>query len=148
MKRSDREPFRELRSVQKRLNQLFEGALERSNFEAPGGFGSWTPVSDAYESSSALVLYLELPGLEQKDIDLNLERDELVVRGERKMETGQPGERHHRVERSFGKFQRRFRLPATVDRGAIRATYRHGVLRVELPTSGRREPERLTVAID
>lgn len=147
-KRSDREPYLELRSVQKRLNQLFEGALARSDFEARGGFDSWAPVCDAYESSGALVLCLELPGLEPGDIDLNLERDELVVRGQRRIEGGQPGERHHRVERSFGKFQRRFRLPSTVDRGAIRASYRHGVLRVELPTRGRREPERLTVAID
>jgi len=147
-KRSDWESLRELRSVQKRLNQLFEGALARSNFEAPDGLDSWTPVCDAYESCSALVLCLELPGLEQDDIDLNLERDELVVRGERRTEGGQPGERYHRVERSLGKFQRRFRLPPTVDRGAIRASYRQGVLRVELPTSGRRNPERLTVPID
>ena len=147
-KRSDWESLRELRSVQKRLNQLFEGALARSNFEAPDGLDSWTPVCDAYESSGALVLCLELPGLEQDDIDLNLERDELVVRGQRRMERGEPGERYHRVERSLGKFQRRFRLPPTVDRGAIRASYRQGVLRVELPTSGRRNPERLTVPID
>ena len=144
----DRNPFNELRSVQKRLNQLFEGALARSNFEAPGGFDSWKPVCDAYETAQALVLCLELPGLGLDDIDLKLEGDELTVRGERRTEPGQSGERYHRVERSFGKFERRFPLPAAVDRGAVRASYRDGVLRVELPTSGRQQAAGVRVEIE
>jgi len=143
----EREPFNELRAVQKRLNQLFEAALARSNFEAQEGVNAWTPVCDAYETSQELVLCLEIPGLEQDEIDLRLDGDDLVVAGERRMERGRPGERYHRVERSFGKFQRRFRLPSAVERGAVRATYRNGVLRVQLPTTGRRRPERLAVAI-
>jgi HSP20 family protein len=144
----DRNPFAELRSVQKRLNQLFEGALARSNFEAPDGFDSWTPVCDAYETAQALVLCLELPGLGPDDIDLKLEGDELAVRGERRTEPGQSGERYHRVERSFGKFERSFPLPPAVDRGAVRASYRDGVLRVELPTTGRKQPAGVRVEIE
>jgi len=146
--RGEWDPFNELRSVQKRLNQLFEGALARSNFEAPEGFDSWTPVGDAWESPDALVICLELPGLARNDIELKLDGDELVVAGERTMDRGRAGERYHRVERSFGRFQRRFRFPSTVDRGAVRASFRHGVLRVELPTTGQRHPARVDVAID
>jgi len=146
--RGDRDPFNELRSVQRRLNQLFEGALARSNFEAPGGFDSWTPVCDAYETVQALVLCLELPGLEQDDMELKLEGDEIVVRGTRRQERGGKGERYHRVERSFGRFERRFRLPSTVDRAAVRASYAKGVLRVELPTAGEGRREGVRVAIE
>lgn len=146
--RGEWDPFLELRSVQKRLNQLFESALARSNFEAPDGFDSWSPVCDAWETAQALVVCLELPGLGREEIDLRLDGDELLVQGERKMQRGQPGERYHRVERSFGRFQRRFRFPSTVDRGAVRASFRDGVLRVELPTTGHRHPERVDVSIE
>ena len=74
------------------------------------GIGSWLPEADVYETSSALVLNLELPGLRQEAIDVRVDRDELVVEGERHMERDQGAEQFHRVERSYGKFSRRFRL--------------------------------------
>ena len=146
-RRGDWDPFSELRGVQKRLNQMFESALARSDFDTQDSVDSWSPVCDAYETPQALVLCLELPGLTQEQIDLRLDGDELVVEGERKMEREQEGERYHRVERSFGKFLRRFRLPSHVERSSVRATYRDGVLRVELPSKGARQPETIKVKI-
>jgi HSP20 family protein len=137
----------ELLNVQKRMNSLFESALARSNFETQDGFDSWTPVCDAFATEQGLVLYLELPGLEQNLIDLRVEGDDLIVEGERKMEREQEGERFHRVERSFGKFSRRFHLPSTVDRDAVQASYREGVLKVELPNRGKKHPESIKVSI-
>lgn len=147
-KPSDWDPLSELRTVQKRLNKLFESALERSNFEAQEDFDSWSPVCDAYETPEALVVCLELPGLSQDDIDLRLDGDELIVEGERKMDRGQSGERYHRVERSFGKFQRRIHLPSTIDRGGVRAIFRDGLLRVEIPNRAGSQPAALKVSID
>jgi HSP20 family protein len=146
-KSSDWEPLSELQHVQKRMNDLFESALARSNFETQDGFDSWTPVCDAYATAGTLVLCLELPGLEQENIDLRVDGDELVVEGERKMEREQAGEHFHRVERSFGRFSRRFHLPSTVDRDAVQASYRDGVLRVELPNRGMAKPEPIKVEI-
>jgi HSP20 family protein len=146
--RGDWDPLGELRNVQKRLNMLFENALARSNFETPEGFDSWSPQCDCYETPGALVICLELPGLEQDAIDLRVDGDELIVEGERKMERGQPGERYHRVERSFGRFRRAFRVPSTVDREAVHATYRDGLLRVELPRKGVEQPGTIRVDID
>jgi len=145
-KSSEWEPLRELQHVQKRMNDLFESALA-SNFETQDGFDSWVPVCDAYATPGALVLCLELPGLEQENIDLRVDGDELVVEGERKMEREHEGEHFHRVERSFGRFSRRFRLPSTVDRDAVQASYRNGVLRVELPSKESARPDPIKVEI-
>jgi len=147
MTKSDWKPLSELRTVQKRLNQLFETAMAHSNYDSPEGFDSWTPVCDAYETDLAVVICLELPGLEQKTIDLRLDGDELVVEGERSMDGGQAGERYHRVERSFGRFQRRFHLPSDVNREEVTASYHNGLLRVEMPRQGKRAPGAIKVDI-
>lgn len=145
-KTGDWDPLGELRTVQKRLNKLFENALARSNFETPDGFDSWSPQCDAYQTANSLVILLELPGLKQDAIDLRVDGDELIVEGERKMEREQPGERYHRVERSFGRFQRAFHVPSDADRESVHATYRDGLLRVELPLEG--AGQRGTIRVD
>jgi HSP20 family protein len=129
---TDWDPLKDLVGIQERMNKLFESALARTNFDAEGGVGAWTPVADVYESADNLVFYLELPGLAQSDIDVRLEDDELVVRGERHMDRGGPGEQFHRVERSYGKFVRRFRLRSQIDPASVAATYQDGVLSITL----------------
>lgn len=134
--RGEWDPLREMLGVQKRMNDLFETALARSNFDAANGIDAWTPVCDVFADGGRLVLSIELPGMEQDDIHLRIDGDELVVEGAREMDAKQPGERYHRVERAYGRFGRRFRLPSTADRGAVRATYRAGVLTVVVPEKG------------
>src|SRR6185436_2347480 len=112
MAKAEWDPLKELVGVQERMNKLFESALAKTNFDADGGVGAWAPVTDVYETPDQFVLCLELPGLDQKDIDLRMDGDELVVQGERRMEREQPGEQFHRVERSYGKFVRRFPIPS------------------------------------
>jgi HSP20 family protein len=141
------DPLKELVTVQKRMNKLFESALARTDFETQDDVDSWTPSCDVYETPEALVLYLELPGLEQEQIELRLDGDELVVAGERKIDREQPGEHFHRVERSYGKFSRRFHLPSSVDRETVEASYRNGLLRVSLANKGPRPARTIRVAI-
>jgi HSP20 family protein len=114
------------------MNKLFESALARTNFDAEGGFGAWTPLADVYESPDSIFFCLEVPGVEQKDIDVRLDGDELLVQGERRMGREEDGEQYHRVERSYGKFSRRFALPSNVDRASVAALYRDGLLKVTL----------------
>jgi HSP20 family protein len=130
MKRGDPDPLQELAGVQHRMNRLFESALARTDFEAEGGFGAWPPVSDVVETGDALFFWLELPGLDQRHLDVRIEGDELLVVGELPPDGEQRGEQYHRVERSSGRFSRRFPLPQDVDRGSIDAKYRGGVLRI------------------
>jgi len=127
------DPMRELLRVQKRMNELCERAMARTDFEAAGGIDSWTPVGDVIESEGEVSVCLELPGMRQEQIDLRMEGDELIVEGEREMEREREGEQFHRVERAYGRFSRRFLLPSGVDRDAVRATYRQGLLVVTLP---------------
>ncbi len=129
---TDWDPLKDLVGIQERMNKLFESALARTNFDAEGGVGAWTPVADVYEDAENVAFCLELPGLAQADIDVRLEDDELVVRGERHMDRGAPGEQFHRVERSYGKFVRRFRLRSHIDPSSVAATYQDGVLVVTL----------------
>ena len=148
-RRGEWDPMQDLMTVQKRMNQLFENALARTEFETHDGSpDSWTPVGDVYETGEALVVSLELPGVDQEAIDLRIDRDDLVVEGERSMQREAAGEQFHRVERSYGKFSRRFRLPSTVDRDAIQAQFRNGMLTVTLPKRAGDAPASLKVSID
>ena len=141
------DPLKDLVSVQDRMNKLFDSALANTNFDPDGGVGAWTPIADVSEREDSLVLSLELPGLKQADIDLRVDGDELVVQGERRTDREQPGEQFHRVERSYGKFMRKFPLPSTVDRDAVEASYKHGVLRVTLAKRGNPKPKAIKVPI-
>lgn len=132
MAQSEWDPLKDLAGIQDRMNKLFESALARTNFDTESGIGAWTPVADVYETGDRLVFSLEVPGLSQNAIDVRLEDDEMVVQGVREMERGSPGEQYHRVERSYGKFVRRFRLPSHVDRASVGASYEHGVLTISL----------------
>jgi HSP20 family protein len=147
MAQAEWDPLKELQVVQQRMNKLFETALARTNFDAEGGVGAWVPVSDVYETPSGFVVCLELPGLSAADIDVRVDGDDLVVQGERGMEREHPGEQYHRVERSYGKFARRFTLPSDVDRNSAAADYKNGVLTIRLTRreSVGREPIRLEI---
>ncbi len=131
--REEWDPLRELARVQQRLNELFDRALAGAGFEEGTRVDSWVPRADVYESGDCLVHELELPGLESGDVDVRLEGDELIVEGERALARETVGgEQFHRVERPYGHFARRFRLPSTVDRASIDARFREGVLEIRL----------------
>jgi len=147
MAQTDWDPLKDLVGIQERMNKLFESALARTNFDAEGGIGAWTPVADVYESAESLEFYLELPGLAQSDIDVRIEDDELVVRGERHMDRGATGEQYHRVERSYGKFVRRFRLRSHIDPGSVAAAYQNGVLSITLAKKDGANRSPIRVAI-
>jgi HSP20 family protein len=132
MAQTEWDPLKDLVGIQERMNKLFESALARTNFDAEGGVGAWTPVADVHETDTGMVFCLELPGLSQSDIDVRLEDDELVVRGERQMDRPAPGEQFHRVERSYGKFVRRFPLRSHIDRASVSAVYQDGVLAITI----------------
>jgi len=143
---ADWNPLKELLTVQRRMNDLFESALARTNFEAGDSIDAWTPVADVMELDDALVLDLELPGMTQEQIELKIEGDELIVSGERSMDRDQIGEQYHRIERAYGNFSRRFRLPSTVERGGVNASYKDGLLRILLPN--KREEQSLPIHVD
>lgn len=131
------DPLQELRSMQEQMDRLFEQTRQRA-LGAPLEPELWQPAADIYEDEREVVLKMELPEVEQKDIDVQIEEDSLVISGERRLEREEARQNYHRIERSYGPFRRTFALPAAVDQGRIRASIEQGVLTIVLPkrTSG------------
>ena len=93
----------------------------------------WTPKLDVSETEGTIEIKAEVPGLERKDIDISLDRDVLVIKGEKKLEKEESGKHFHRKELRYGSFYRAVRLPAEVESEKIDATYKDGVLKISLP---------------
>src|SRR5919108_5121154 len=131
------EPFRDLLSLQERMNRLFDesfrGATRSGGADDWALGGSWAPAVDIYEHDGNIVMKAELPGVDPKDVDVRLENNTLTLRGERKLDKEVKQDNYHRVERSYGTFSRSFTLPSVVDQGNIKAEYRDGVLKLTLP---------------
>jgi HSP20 family protein len=131
--RREWDPLAELRGVQKRLNALFESTLSHAEFDSPGEIDRWSPTCDAWQGEREVVVSVELPGVPRSSIELRLEGGELLIEGLRDMVREGDDERYHRVERAYGRFARRLRLPGPVDAENVTARLDHGVLRVTLP---------------
>ncbi len=140
------DPFREVASMQNRLSSLIQD-YDRSNSQDVTA-ASFAPPVDVYEDANKVVLNLEIPGVKQEDLDIQVEKNTLSVRGERKFENEQKAENFHRIERRFGTFYRSFSLPATVDTESIHATYDAGVLRLELTKKAEAKPKQIKVNIN
>jgi HSP20 family protein len=128
------DPLRDLLTLQERMNRLFEESLLRGRPHEPAlESGSWSPLADVYETPESFVVLVELPGLSQDDVELQVDADQLVVRGERRMGVKTRPESFHRMERSYGYFSRTFPLPEDVDPARLTAQFRDGLLRLDLP---------------
>ena len=138
------DPFREVVAMQNRMNNLFRGMNEE---EAPLTTASFVPAVDIYEDKDKVVLKLEVPGIEQKDLHVSVEENTLTVKGERKFETDEKQENFHRIERSYGSFYRAFTLPTTVDAENIKADYKAGVLKLELKKKPEAQPKQIEVKV-
>ena len=140
------EPFRELNTLQDRLNRLFQDSYARGTDELMTT-GNFVPAVDVYEDEQAITLKVEVPGIEQKDIDIRVENNTLTVRGERKLEQEEKEENFHRIERRYGSFVRSFTLPNTVDTEKVTAEYENGVLRIRLAKRAEAKPKQIQVKV-
>lgn len=133
MARDRWDPLRDLLGLQERMNRLFEESLARERPEEAGVTAAWSPAVDVRETETAYVVELELPGLVREDVEVRADERELVVRGERHARWEQRPEIFHRMERSYGAFQRAFRFERPLLPERVSADLQDGVLRVELP---------------
>jgi HSP20 family protein len=138
-------PYREVFALQNRLNTLF-GSPETET-ESPLTTASFVPAVDVYEDDKKVVLKLEVPGIEEKDLDVRVENHTLTVKGERKFEQEEKEENFHRIERRFGSFYRTFTLPSTVDTENVDAKYEAGVLKLELKKKPEAQPKQIKVNV-
>ncbi len=144
------EPFRDLMSLQDRMNRLFDESfrgLARPGEEDWVLGGAWAPPVDVYEHEGNIVLKAELPGVDPKDVDIRLENNVLTLRGERKFGSEVKRDSYHRVERSYGTFSRSFTLPSLVDQQHIKADFKDGVLQVTLPKREEAKPKQIQISV-
>jgi HSP20 family protein len=138
------DPFREVVALQNRVNNLFR---EMNEGDSPLTTASFVPAVDVYEDPKKVVLKLEVPGIEEKDLDVRVENNTLSVKGERKFEKEEKEENFHRIERRYGTFFRSFTLPSTVDSEHINASYVNGILKLELSKKPEAQPKQIKVNV-
>jgi len=108
---------------------------------------SFAPPVDIYEDEHTIALKLEVPGIDEKDIDVRIEGNTLTVHGERKLEKEEKEENFRRVERQYGSFTRSFTLPSSVDTGQVSADYDRGVLKINLDKKAEAKPKQIKVNV-
>jgi len=139
------DPFRELNVLQDRMNRLFQDYAPRGEQDLTTG--NFVPPVDIYEDEHSVTLKVEVPGLDPKDVDVQVENHTLTIKGERKFEKEEKEENFHRIERRYGSFVRSFTLPITVDTENIKADYENGVLKIQLAKRAEAKPKQIKVNV-
>jgi len=144
------EPFRELSTIQdrmNRMNRLFRESYSPEGPEEALTTTNFAPPVDIYEDEHQIALKLEVPGIDEKDIDVRIEGNTLTVHGERKIEKEEKEENFRRIERQYGSFTRSFTLPSSVDPGQVSAHYDKGVLKINLAKKAEAKPKQIKVNV-
>ena len=139
-------PFGEMTAMQNRINRMFNGPYwPAGRMDDDTAMGMWNPAVDLYEKDDHFVIKAELPGVNKKDIAIDLKDRVLTLSGERSYENEVKEENYYRRERSYGKFQRVFTLPADVDSDKIKAEFNDGLLQIEVPKPEEQKPKQVTI---
>jgi HSP20 family protein len=144
------EPFREFSTMQdrmNRMNRLFRESYSPEGPEEALTTTNFAPPVDVYEDEHKIALNLEVPGIDEKDIDVRIEGNTLTVHGERKIEKEEKEENFRRVERQYGSFTRSFTLPSSVDLGQVSAHYDKGLLKINLAKKAEAKPKQIKVNV-
>lgn len=139
------DPFRDLMTLKDRMDRIFEDTFRTHGEEKELMPSTWSPSVDIYEDESNVVLSIELPGIEEKDIDVNVEDSTLTVKGDRNIEKEDKKENYHRIERAYGSFYRSFTIPNYVDVDKIEAEHENGVLKITMPKKPELKPRKVKV---
>jgi HSP20 family protein len=138
--------MKEMFDLRSRFNTLWDDFLTppRST-DVKEGLWSWNPTVDVYENEDAIVVKAELPGVDKDKIAVDLQDRVLTIKGERSSDREEKKDRFYRRERIHGSFERAFSLPDGVNPDAIKAEYKDGVLKIEVPKPEGAKPKRITV---
>ncbi len=143
------DPFMKL---QKDLDKLFRLPFDLPNLlEGEGedlGVSEWYPRMDVVEKDKEILVKMDLPGMEEKNINISVEGNILTISGERKMEKKEERENYHRIERLYGEFSRSLTLPNSVEVDKINAKYKNGVLEVSLPKKEEAKPKKISIKVE
>jgi HSP20 family protein len=141
------DPSRATATLQDRMNRLLRESFNPEGPEEALTTTGFAPPVDVYEDEHNFTLKIEVPGVEEKDIDVSIENNTLIVHGERKFEKEEKEENYRRVERQYGSFTRSFTLPNSVDPGQVSAHYDRGVLKINLAKKAEAKPKQIKVTV-
>jgi HSP20 family protein len=133
--------MREFNILNDRLGNFFG-----RNWESAPSTTAWNPSVDVFENDNEVIFKAELPGMNAKDIEVKLENNVLMLKGERRFEKETKEENYHRIEREYGTFSRSFALPHAVDGDKVKAEYKDGILKVTLPKKEDTKPKPIKIA--
>ena len=131
--------FDELESIQSDMNRLLSGA------EAPRRARAAYPPLNVWSTADGLVLDAEMPGVDPQDVEISVVGDELSLRGKVNVQEPAAGETVLRRERPAGEFQRTLQLPFRANAGAVKATFKNGILRISIPRSEEEKPRKIAI---
>ncbi len=144
-------PGRELATIRDEMNRLFDEFFSGFPFpERRRGLmeGEWAPTVDVAETDENIVVTAELPGVKQNDVEITVVNDVLTLKGEKKEEKEIKKENYHRIERSYGSFQRSITLPTGVQADKAKASYKDGVLTVTIPKVEEAKPKSIKINVE
>ena len=145
------DPFHQLLRLQDRVFRAFDQPYGpgRGTVEPEvSGTGTWTPQVDVFEDADGITLKVELPEVDPKNVEIQIEGNALTLRGDRKLEKADQRELYRRIERSYGSFSRTFTVPSTVDTENTTAQFRDGMLRIALPKWAENKPKQIKVQVE
>ncbi len=126
-------PFKDLIFLQERMSRIFDEALLQYSGSSGLSSGAWFPPVDIYETGDKIILKAEIPGVDPDDVSVEVNENVITLKGERRFAKNLREENYHRMERFYGTFQRVFSLPNVVDKSAVKASFKDGVLEITVP---------------
>jgi HSP20 family protein len=139
-------PMRDMFSLRHQMNHLFDDVFKPVvRGDSRLSMWNWNPTVDIYDNDETIVIKAELPGIDKKDIVIDVKDGVLTLKGERSFDNEVKEEKYYCRERTFGKFERVFRLPADIDPEKISADYKDGILKIDIPKPEEQQPKQITV---
>lgn len=139
-------PFIEFDKLYHDVNKAFRSSAF-TNKEDEDRRETFVPAVDIYENDERTELHVEVPGIKKEEIDVKVDNGVLTIKGERKLEKEEKQDKHYRLERSFGMFERSFTLPDYVDAEKIEGKYENGILLLTLPKVPRAKPKKIDIKV-
>ena len=143
------DPFRDVAVLQNRINRMFDESFGPSrDRDDEMNMCAWRPAVDIYETETGIILAVELPGVGKKNVAVEVKDNILTLKGERLSKPEIKEENYYRQERCYGSFQRSFTLHHNIQPNLIKATFKDGMLEIEIPRPEEEQPKQITVNVE
>lgn len=143
------DPFRDVAELQSRINRMFDDSFGPSrDRDDELNVCAWRPAVDIYETETGVILAVELPGVGKENVAVEVKDNILTLKGERFARPNIKPEAYHRQERCYGTFQRSFTLHHNIQPNLIKATFKEGMLEIEIPRPDEEQPKKITVNVE